>query len=64
MSRAQVTSLSKTWLVKRSYTHFVMLDRQVHQCVFDRKISALPELESEERLSTTSNKVGEKKSFF
>ena len=53
----QVTSLNKTWIVKRSYKDFVFLDKQCHQCVFDRKISLLPELPSEASLGS-ANKVG------
>ena len=52
----QVTSLSKTWIVKRSYDNFVFLDKQVHQCVFDRKMSMLQELPNEEHLNI-HNKV-------
>ena len=52
----QVTSLAKTWIVKRSYDNFVFLDKQVHQCVFDRKMSMLQELPNEEHLNI-HNKV-------
>jgi len=50
--------LAKTWIVKRSYENFIFLDKQVHQCVFDRKISMLPELPLEENLNVTK-KVGQ-----
>lgn len=40
----QVTSGDECWLVRRSFDNFKMLDAQLHQCIFDRKISKLPDL--------------------
>lgn len=42
----QVTSADECWLVQRNYENFKMLDAQLHQCIFDRKISQLPDLSS------------------
>lgn len=42
----QVTSADECWLVQRNYENFKMLDAQLHQCIFDRKISKLPDLSS------------------
>lgn len=40
----QVTSGEECWLVQRNFENFKMLDEQLHQCIFDRKISLLPDL--------------------
>lgn len=40
----QVTSGDECWLVRRTYDNFKMLDAQLHQCIYDRKISKLPNL--------------------
>lgn len=40
----QVTSAQECWLIQRTYENFVMLDEQLHQCIYDRKVSQLPEL--------------------
>ncbi|KAL0280773.1 UNVERIFIED_CONTAM: hypothetical protein PYX00_001975 [Menopon gallinae] len=42
-----VTSQSKTWLIRRSYDNFRMLDQQLHRCIYDRKFSGLVELPAE-----------------
>ncbi|ENN71619.1 hypothetical protein YQE_11718, partial [Dendroctonus ponderosae] len=42
----QVTSGDECWLVQRNFENFKMLDEQLHQCIFDRKISQLPDLAS------------------
>lgn len=40
----QVTSGEKCWLLQRNFENFKMLDAQLHQCIFDRKISQLTDL--------------------
>ncbi|XP_060532986.1 GTPase-activating protein CdGAPr isoform X3 [Cylas formicarius] len=40
----QVTSGDECWLLQRNLENFRMLDDQLHQCIFDRKISQLPDL--------------------
>lgn len=42
----QVTSGDECWLLQRNLENFQMLDDQLHQCIYDRKISQLPELSS------------------
>ncbi|KAI5750794.1 hypothetical protein M8J77_001337 [Diaphorina citri] len=42
----KVTSCGQSWLLRRSYENFRMLDQQLHRCIYDRKFSALPELPS------------------
>ena len=57
----QVTSHKKTWVVRRSFENFEFLDRQAHQCIFDRKYSQLPLIPQEENVTPTngqSHKVG------
>nr|CAD7257131.1 unnamed protein product [Timema shepardi] len=39
-----VTSLGKTWILRRSYDNFRLLDQRLHQCIYDRKFSELAEL--------------------
>lgn len=51
-----VTSISKTWSVRRSYENFEMLDRQLHHCVYDRKYSQLTELPPEDSFDEIENK--------
>lgn len=40
----QVTSGDECWLVRRSRENFEMLDAQLHRCIYDRKVSRLPDL--------------------
>lgn len=40
----QVTSGDECWLLQRNLDNFKMLDDQLHQCIYDRKIFQLPEL--------------------
>ncbi|XP_044762590.1 GTPase-activating protein CdGAPr-like isoform X2 [Coccinella septempunctata] len=40
----QVTSGEECWLLQRNFENFKMLDDQLHQCIYDRKISQLPDL--------------------
>ena len=42
----QVTSGDECWLLQRNLENFKMLDEQLHQCIYDRKRSQLPELSS------------------
>jgi len=42
-----VASQGKTWLIRRSYDNFRMLDQQLHRCIYDRKFSGLTELPAE-----------------
>ena len=47
----QVTSHGKSWVVRRSYENFEFLDRQAHQCIFNRKNSLLPVIPQEENVT-------------
>ncbi|XP_076372249.1 rho GTPase-activating protein 32-like [Tachypleus tridentatus] len=40
----EITSNEKTWMIRRNYENFRMLDKQLHRCVYDRKFSILQEL--------------------
>ena len=56
-----VFSHGKSWVVRRSYENFEFLDRQAHQCIFDRKYSQLPVIPQEENITPNngqSHKVG------
>ena len=39
-----VSSRGRSWVVRRSREDFVFLDRQLHSCVYDRRMSQLPQL--------------------
>ncbi|XP_074652867.1 uncharacterized protein LOC141907189 [Tubulanus polymorphus] len=39
-----VSCNTKTWIIKRTYENFRMLDKQLHKCIYDRKFSMLPEI--------------------
>lgn len=39
-----MTSGDACWTLQRSYENFVMFDKQLHRCIFDRKFSSLPKL--------------------
>lgn len=39
----EVTSHSKSWVVRRSLENFALLDEQLHKCIYDRRYSRLPE---------------------
>ncbi|XP_043463247.1 rho GTPase-activating protein 32 isoform X1 [Leptopilina heterotoma] len=40
----RVTSGDACWTLQRSYENFVMFDKHLHRCIFDRKFSSLPKL--------------------
>ncbi|XP_011499061.1 PREDICTED: GTPase-activating protein CdGAPr-like isoform X1 [Ceratosolen solmsi marchali] len=43
----RVTSGDACWTLQRSREELLMLDRQLHRCIFDREFSMLPDLEEE-----------------
>ena len=53
----QISSLGRSWILKRSYDNFRFLDRQLHKCCYDRKYSQLPELPQEHSLATSNKEV-------
>ncbi|KAF2356060.1 Phoxous domain [Trinorchestia longiramus] len=50
----QVTSLGRSWVVRRTYENFRFLDRQLHRCCYDRKVSRLSELPPEDQMPVPS----------
>ncbi|XP_050726285.1 GTPase-activating protein CdGAPr-like isoform X3 [Eriocheir sinensis] len=46
----KVCSLGRCWVMRRTYENFRFLDRQLHRCCYDRKVSRLPELPPEDNL--------------
>ncbi|EZA58171.1 hypothetical protein DMN91_011708 [Ooceraea biroi] len=40
----RITSGDACWTLQRSYDNFVMFDKQLHRCIFDRKFSSLMKL--------------------
>ncbi|XP_067874849.1 rho GTPase-activating protein 33-like [Heterodontus francisci] len=53
----QVLCQGKNWLVRRSYEDFQTLDSHLHQCIFDRGFSQLPELPTSHTLSDNTELV-------
>ncbi|XP_065206720.1 GTPase-activating protein CdGAPr isoform X2 [Planococcus citri] len=51
----KVSSQGQSWLLRRTYENFRMLDQQLHQCIYDRKFSSLPELPPLENLPDKEN---------
>ncbi|XP_012263680.2 rho GTPase-activating protein 32 [Athalia rosae] len=49
----RVTSGDACWTLQRSYENFVMFDKQLHRCIFDRKFSSLTELPDDQPENTT-----------
>uniref|UniRef100_A0A8D3A019 Rho GTPase-activating protein 32 n=1 Tax=Scophthalmus maximus TaxID=52904 RepID=A0A8D3A019_SCOMX len=44
----------RSWIVKRSYEDFRVLDKHLHLCIYDRRFSQLPELPRVESLTDQS----------
>ncbi|XP_044017816.1 GTPase-activating protein CdGAPr isoform X2 [Aphidius gifuensis] len=44
----RVTSGDTCWTLQRSYDNFVMFDKQLHRCIFDRKFSSIKKLPDEQ----------------
>ena len=51
-----MSSNGKSWVVRRSYENFEFLDRQAHQCIFDRKYSQLSVIPQEENVTPTNGR--------
>lgn len=49
----RVTSGDACWTLQRSYENFVMFDKQLHRCIFDRKFSSLAKLPDAQPSSVT-----------
>lgn len=44
MSNYNVSLQGRSWIVKRSYEDFRVLDKHLHLCIYDRRFSQLSEL--------------------
>uniref|UniRef100_A0A672FV74 Rho GTPase activating protein 32a n=1 Tax=Salarias fasciatus TaxID=181472 RepID=A0A672FV74_SALFA len=53
----QITCQSRSWLVKRSYEDFRVLDKHLHLCIYDRRYSELTELPRHNALKDTVESV-------
>ncbi|KAM4628250.1 rho GTPase-activating protein 32 isoform 2-T2 [Polymixia lowei] len=53
----QIGCQSRTWLVKRSYEDFRVLDKHLHLCIYDRRFSKLTELPRYDTLKDTVESV-------
>ena len=54
----KITSIDKTWLVRRTLQNFRMLDQKLHRCIFDRKFSHLPDISLIEKENITEQVKG------
>uniref|UniRef100_G3P961 Rho GTPase activating protein 32a n=1 Tax=Gasterosteus aculeatus aculeatus TaxID=481459 RepID=G3P961_GASAC len=52
-----IVSLTRNWLVKRSYEDFRLLDKYLHLCIYDRRYSQLIELPRHDTLKDTVESV-------
>ncbi|XP_034025025.1 rho GTPase-activating protein 32 isoform X2 [Thalassophryne amazonica] len=53
----QITCQSGSWMVKRSYEDFRVLDKHLHLCIYDRRYSHLTELPRYDALQDTAESV-------
>ncbi|KAM6907579.1 rho GTPase-activating protein 32 [Xenentodon cancila] len=49
----------RSWIVKRSYEDFRVLDKHLHLCIYDRRFSQLPELPRLDNLTDQSESVSQ-----
>ncbi|XP_068600209.1 LOW QUALITY PROTEIN: rho GTPase-activating protein 32 [Brachionichthys hirsutus] len=49
----------RSWIVKRSYEDFRVLDKHLHLCIYDRRFSQLPELPRLENLTDQSESASQ-----
>ncbi|XP_011609344.2 rho GTPase-activating protein 32 isoform X2 [Takifugu rubripes] len=49
----------RSWIVKRSYEDFRVLDKHLHLCIYDRRFSKLPELPRLDSLTDQSESVSQ-----
>ncbi|XP_037324224.2 rho GTPase-activating protein 32 isoform X4 [Pungitius pungitius] len=49
----------RSWIVKRSYEDFRVLDKHLHLCIYDRRFSQLPELPRPDSLTDQSESVSQ-----
>ncbi|CAB1349016.1 unnamed protein product [Coregonus sp. 'balchen'] len=55
----QICCQSRSWLVKRSYEDFRVLDKHLHLCIYDRRFSKLTELPRFDSLKDTVEEITE-----
>ncbi|XP_041734380.2 rho GTPase-activating protein 32-like isoform X1 [Coregonus clupeaformis] len=55
----QICCQSRSWLVKRSYEDFRVLDEHLHLCIYDRRFSKLTELPRFDSLKDTVEEITE-----
>uniref|UniRef100_A0A667ZA44 Rho GTPase-activating protein 32 n=1 Tax=Myripristis murdjan TaxID=586833 RepID=A0A667ZA44_9TELE len=55
----QIYCQGRSWIVKRSYEDFRVLDKHLHLCIYDRRFSQLPELPRFDSLTDQSESVSQ-----
>ncbi|XP_006823084.1 rho GTPase-activating protein 32-like, partial [Saccoglossus kowalevskii] len=53
----QVTCQNKSWILKRCYEDFRVLDKHLHRCIYDRRYSQLVELPKGEAIAPNHEAV-------
>uniref|UniRef100_A0AAX7U0X5 Rho GTPase activating protein 32b n=1 Tax=Astatotilapia calliptera TaxID=8154 RepID=A0AAX7U0X5_ASTCA len=56
---ACIVPKGRSWIVKRSYEDFRVLDKHLHLCIYDRRFSQLPELPRLDSLTDQSESVSQ-----
>ncbi|XP_058520095.1 rho GTPase-activating protein 32 isoform X1 [Ochotona princeps] len=55
----QIACQGKSWIVKRSYEDFRVLDKHLHLCIYDRRFSQLSELPRSDMLKDSPESVSQ-----
>ncbi|CAL8267026.1 unnamed protein product [Merluccius merluccius] len=55
----QIYCQGRSWIVRRSYEDFRVLDKHLHLCIYDRRFSQLPELPRYDSLTDQSESVSQ-----
>ncbi|XP_069904431.1 rho GTPase-activating protein 32 isoform X3 [Oryctolagus cuniculus] len=55
----QIACQGKSWIVKRSYEDFRVLDKHLHLCIYDRRFSQLSELPRSDTLKDSPESVSQ-----
>ncbi|KAM3868729.1 rho GTPase-activating protein 32 [Diretmus argenteus] len=55
----QIYCQGRSWIVKRSYEDFRVLDKHLHLCIYDRRFSQLPELPRFDSLTDQTESVSQ-----
>lgn len=57
---SQVAAGGQSWVIRRTHANFVLLDEQLHRCVWDRSFSRLEQLKSLAPTTSSSSSKGKR----